>query len=74
MSSRDTSFLAKLKGEIQEYLELTIDAEEHREALLRDVWDIVRPAVARSYWNGVEAGSSGRAKPKAKARLKNRTS
>lgn len=61
------SYLAQVKDEllqliIADHAADTQDAQEITESL----WNFMSKRLAKSYWNGVEAGASGRVKPKSR--------
>ena len=64
--TKPRSYLSEVK---QKLTELMVNAEHVEDVSaatddLEAVWQVVRPAIAQSYWNGVEHGATGRVKPK----------
>jgi hypothetical protein len=62
---KPSSYLSKAKEELLNLI-ITDHAQDRQEArkITENLWNFMSKKLAQSYWNGVEAGASGRVQPK----------
>ncbi len=63
-ATKPPSFLAQVKAALHDLTHSWEEDAQRADGFTDELWKVVRPAVAQSYWNGVSAGASGRVKPK----------
>lgn len=66
-SPKRPSYLTEVKTELFDFIasRLPNTDETGIQEFTDEVWALLQPKIVTSYWNGIEAGASGRVKPKA---------